>query len=61
ASFNPSTGKWSPLQSKTKLAPRYMHTAVWTGTDMLIFGGRDDEGQFIKKKSGMRMPLASGK
>ncbi len=47
ARFNPSangnTGLWTSLASATGTPPsiRYAHTAVWTGSDMIIWGGAD--------------------
>lgn len=35
-SYNPATGVWSGLNSTV---PRESHSAVWTGTEMLIWGG----------------------
>ncbi len=39
ARYNPTTDTWTPLP--TNGAPRVTgHTAVWTGTDMIVWGGR---------------------
>jgi N-acetylneuraminic acid mutarotase len=40
-SYNPSADSWSALPSGTT---RYRHTAVWTGTEMIVWGGRDTSG-----------------
>ncbi|HEX7043548.1 MAG TPA: Ig-like domain-containing protein [Burkholderiales bacterium] len=41
ARFNPATGKW--LSTRTEGAPsgRVDHTAVWTGREMIVWGGND--------------------
>jgi N-acetylneuraminic acid mutarotase len=38
AAYNPSTDSWRPLPA-SGLSPRFSHTAVWTGTEMLVWGG----------------------
>ena len=38
-----SSGAWSPLAVGP--SARYLHTAVWTGTEMIVWGGRDDNGE----------------
>lgn len=35
----PQAGTWSPIATPTVLAGRYLHSAVWTGTEMIIWGG----------------------
>jgi hypothetical protein len=39
AATSNSAGTWVPLAA-TSLSPREGHSAVWTGTEMLIWGGR---------------------
>ena len=38
ASFDLPSNTWTPLRP-APISPRYSHTAVWTGTKMLVFGG----------------------
>jgi N-acetylneuraminic acid mutarotase len=38
AAYDPATDSWSPLP-EVDLSPRRRHTAVWTGQEMVIFGG----------------------
>src|SRR5262249_2136643 len=38
--FNPELNAWIPLSSTNAPIPRFNHTAVWTGTEMLIWGGQ---------------------
>jgi N-acetylneuraminic acid mutarotase len=43
ASYNPRTDIWRPVRFEGALAPRTEHRAVWTGEEMIIWGGRDAE------------------
>ncbi|MDD5068972.1 MAG: hypothetical protein PHN89_05270, partial [Candidatus Pacebacteria bacterium] len=41
--YNPLTDSWTPINIGANLpSARYGHTAVWTGTEMIIWGGDDD-------------------
>ena len=42
ARYNPSTNLWSPVSRTNAPSPRSGHTAVWTGSSMVIFGGAQD-------------------
>jgi len=37
--FNPSTNVWSGLDVTDAPSPRYDHSAIWTGSEMIIWGG----------------------
>lgn len=37
--YNPSTDTWTQVTITGAPVPRCMHTAVWTGTEMIIWGG----------------------
>lgn len=39
ASYDPSTDTWAPLPSAGAPSARYLHSAVWTGTEMIVWGG----------------------
>jgi N-acetylneuraminic acid mutarotase len=41
AEYNPTTNSWKPLSTLGAPSPRDMHTAVWTGTVMIVWGGFD--------------------
>jgi hypothetical protein len=43
--YDPAADQWRPLPS-APLAGRFDHVAVWTGTEMLVFGGRDAKDAF---------------
>jgi hypothetical protein len=40
AAYDPSAGRWRPLPAGP-LSPRVGQTAVWTGTEMVVWGGYD--------------------
>ena len=40
ARYNPASNTWTPLSSRGAPGPRTGHSAVWTGSEMLIWGGR---------------------
>ena len=44
--YNPSTDSWTATSTANAPAPRYAHTAVWTGTQMIVWGGEDLERAF---------------
>ena len=37
--YNPVTDTWTPTSTVNAPAPRVDHTAVWTGTEMIVWGG----------------------
>ena len=42
--YNPDTGHWQPITTNGTPTARTNHSAVWTGTTMLIWGGWDGSG-----------------
>ncbi len=44
ARYNPATNSWSPLPSTNAPAARYYHTSVWTGSEMIVWGGQSYDG-----------------
>ncbi len=44
ARYHASTGTWSPLATAGAPSPREQATAVWTGTHLLVWGGKRVEG-----------------
>ena len=38
--YNPATNRWAPTSLTNAPAGRYNHTAVWTGHEMIVWGGR---------------------
>jgi len=50
--YNPATDSWSPTPTTNAPDPRDTHTAVWTGTKMVIWGGGNEV--FVPKDTGGR-------
>ena len=38
--YNPSTDSWTATRTSGAPVAREFHTAVWTGSEMIIWGGR---------------------
>ena len=41
--YDPVSDSWSPIQITGAPAPRVSHTAVWSGSEMIVWGGSDGE------------------
>ena len=41
SSYDPVSNTWTALSSSNAPAPREYHTAIWTGTEMIVWGGYD--------------------
>jgi N-acetylneuraminic acid mutarotase len=39
--YNPSANSWTAVATKAAVTARYCHTAVWTGSEMIVWGGYD--------------------
>jgi N-acetylneuraminic acid mutarotase len=39
ARYNPATDTWSPVNPQGAPDTRYAHSAIWTGTEMIVWGG----------------------
>src|SRR4029450_3342511 len=39
--YNPITDSWTAATTTNAPAARYLHTAVWTGSEMIVWGGFD--------------------
>jgi hypothetical protein len=37
--YNPGMNSWTATSTANVPSPRYFHTAVWTGNEMIIWGG----------------------
>jgi N-acetylneuraminic acid mutarotase len=44
--YNPSADSWTVTSTINAPAARNGHTAVWTGSEMIVWGGNDDNGRF---------------
>jgi N-acetylneuraminic acid mutarotase len=56
--YLPTTDTWLALTTAGAPAPRELHTAIWTGTDMIVWGGLADGG--TRLNSGGRFNAAVG-
>jgi N-acetylneuraminic acid mutarotase len=45
--YNPSTDSWVATSTTNAPAGRERHTAVWTGTEMIVWGGGGSGGNFL--------------
>ena len=59
AAFNPETNSWRAIRDSDKSVARSQHSAVWTGSAMLVFGGRAKNGGFVSKKVGVAISFAN--
>jgi N-acetylneuraminic acid mutarotase len=44
ATYNPAANSWTTLTTANQPSLRSLHTAVWTGTEMIVWGGEGDSG-----------------
>jgi N-acetylneuraminic acid mutarotase len=42
--YNPAVDRWTAITAAGAPTPRFLHTAVWTGTEMLVWGGNNGVG-----------------
>ena len=40
--YNPAANSWTAVTTNGAPAARAMHTAVWTGSEMIVWGGVDN-------------------
>ncbi len=45
ARYCPATDTWMPITTTNAPSPRGGHTALWTGSEMIVWGGQDDLAQ----------------
>ena len=43
ALYDPLTDSWKPMRTTGAPSPRKNHAAVWTGREMVVWGGRDGD------------------
>jgi beta-lactamase regulating signal transducer with metallopeptidase domain/N-acetylneuraminic acid mutarotase len=56
--YDPARDSWTLLPTNDAPTARTMHTAVWTGSEMIIWGGHEDSDAM---NTGARFNVASGK
>ena len=44
--YNPTTDSWTATSIVNAPSSRYLHTAVWTGSEMIVWGGGSNVGLF---------------
>ena len=60
ARYNPATSTWSPVSTSGAPSVRAGHTAVWTGTEMIVWGGQGNPGTgTVRFNSGARYDPAT--
>jgi len=47
ARYNPSTDTWTPIATANAPEARFWHTAVWTGSKMIVWGGQNTNSTFL--------------
>lgn len=53
--YNPTTDTWTPVNLSDAPVPRYEHTAVWAGNEMIVWGGvRAGNFSFFTRRDGVR-------
>jgi hypothetical protein len=55
--YNPITDTWLPISTVGAPSPRTSHTAVWTGTELIIWGGGVDTGARYNPATNTWLPL----
>ena len=55
--YDPATDRWTTMATLRSPVARYMHTAVWSGKEMLVWGGLDSNG--VALESGGRYDPAT--
>src|SRR6266498_2608182 len=53
-SYNPTTDSWTATTNTNAPHGRYSHTAVWTGSQMIVWGGRYSSGTIHVLNTGGR-------
>jgi len=54
--YNPATGKWNPISEMMAPQARSQHTAVWTGSKMIVWGGINPNGGYVYDSGGLYEP-----
>ena len=57
--YNPVLDSWVPMALDNAPAPRFRHTAVWTGNQMIVWGGTGSDGYHLKDGGRYDLPSDS--
>lgn len=60
ARYDPAADRWISLSTDGAPSPRGLHSAVWTGREMIIWGGTDRYGGINRFNTGGRWDAATG-
>ena len=60
ARYNPGTDTWTPTATAGAPSVRAYHTAVWTGSKMIVWGGYDDAANALFPSGGVYDPATDG-
>lgn len=52
--FNPASNTWSQVSTNGAPSSRCLHAAIWTGSEMILWGGQSGSGLDIWKNDGAR-------
>lgn len=59
AIFNPATNTWSVITNTNAPSARRDHTGVWSGTEMIVYGGTDLNGTVFYNNGGRYNPTTN--
>jgi N-acetylneuraminic acid mutarotase len=54
--YSPTTDLWAPINTASAPAARHQFPAVWTGSQMIVWGGADWTGFFLPTTGGVYTP-----
>jgi N-acetylneuraminic acid mutarotase len=54
--YRPDTDQWTLASKVDEPSPRQFHSAVWTGSEMIVWGGRPDTGATVTASGGRYDP-----
>lgn len=57
--YDPDTNSWTPTSVGNSPSPRTEHTATWTGDRMVVWGGREDDTNYVILNDGGRYDPAA--
>ncbi len=57
--YNPATDSWALISTKSQPVPRLFHTAIWSGTEMLVWGGTEAVDVVLSRNDGARYSPAT--
>ncbi len=58
AIYDPTTDSWHAMSATGSPSARYMHTAVWDGSEMIVWGGSGDANHFVLDDGAIYDPSA---